>query len=258
MISHINQAAMNRGWNIEKIIESGDYLTKYTKGDVSFYSNGISTIPINSQYHSIATNKVLTSMILEKEKIPCVVTREIHLDDRREVGELYEQFSEKGKKKVVLKPIDGNKSEGLMSFDTLEGLEEFARTISKEKRYCISSYFPHRYELRFVLFRYKAELHYPKPNNVNNPLRPINETRVDISREMLYELQEISENIAKSLGFDYLAVDFLIGEGGSKVIEVNLHPNLYSFIGSQPKSFHKCVDLFERMFDYKEELLRHK
>ncbi|WP_428907995.1 hypothetical protein [Niallia sp. Krafla_26] len=256
MISYINQAATNRGWSIEKMIESGDYLTKYTKGDLSFYSDGISTIPVNSQNHSIATNKVLTSVILEKEGIPCIMTREIHLKDPREVGELYDVFSEKGTKKVVLKPIDGNKSKGLTSFETLEELEEFAKTIPKEKRYCISSFFPHLCELRFILFRKKAELYHLKPNNIDNPLRPIIDKQVDISDSKLNELREKAEKIAQHLGFDYIAVDFLIGETEEKVIEVNLNPNLYSFIRSHPDSFQRVVELFERMFDFKEELLK--
>jgi glutathione synthase/RimK-type ligase-like ATP-grasp enzyme len=256
MKSFINQAAINRGWDVKKIIEEGDYLTRYSKGDYFFYSEGVSNIPINHQSQNISKNKVHTSLILEQHNIPCVITREIHLDNPENIRLLYLQFSNDGQNKVVVKPIDGKKGEGLVAFDSLRQLEAYSHTAQKDKRYCISSFFEHQCELRFVLFRQKVEFYYLKPNNVDNVLRPILENTFEVKEEFILKMKELAERTAYSLGFDYLSVDFLIGEDEEKVIEVNLRPNLYSLIRAQPEMFERCVELYERMFDYKEILLK--
>jgi glutathione synthase/RimK-type ligase-like ATP-grasp enzyme len=255
MQSFINQAAINRGWGVEKIIEEGDFLTKFSKGDIFFYSEGVSNIPINHQSPTISKNKVHTSQILEKENIPCVTTREIHLFDRENLRSLYRQFSNNGKEKVVVKPLDGKKGEGLVAIDSLEQLEDYSLSSPKDKRHCISSFFEHRCELRFVLFRQQVEFYYLKPNNTVNVLRPHLDSSYKVKEELISKMKELAERAACSLGFDYLAVDFLVGEGEEKVLEVNLRPNLYSLIRAQPEMSQRCTELYERMFDYKEYLL---
>jgi glutathione synthase/RimK-type ligase-like ATP-grasp enzyme len=255
MKSFINQAAINRGWEVEKIIEEGDFLTGYSKGDYFFYSDGVSNIPINHQSQNISKNKVYTSLILEKENIPCVITREIQLFDRENLRSLYRQFSNNGQEKVVVKPLDGKKGEGLVALNSLEQLEGYSLSVPKDKRHCISSFFEHRCELRLVLFRQKVEFYYLKPNNADNVLRPHLDNSYTIKEELITKMKELAEKAAHSLGFDYLAVDFLVGETEEKVLEVNLRPNLYSLIRAQPEMFERCVELYERMFDYKEFLL---
>jgi glutathione synthase/RimK-type ligase-like ATP-grasp enzyme len=256
MKSFINQAAINRGWDVEKIIEEGDYLTRYSKGDYFFYSDGVSNIPINHQSQNISKNKVHTSLILEKENIPCVITREIHLFDRENLRSLYRQFSNNGQEKVVVKPLDGKKGEGLVALNSLEQLEAYSLSAPKDKRHCISSFFEHRCEMRFVLFRQQVEFYYLKPNNADNILRPLLDNSYKVEEELIYKMKELAERAACSLGFDYLAVDFLVGEREEKVLEVNLRPNLYSLIRAQPKMFNQCVELYERMFDHKEQSLK--
>jgi glutathione synthase/RimK-type ligase-like ATP-grasp enzyme len=255
MQSFINKAAINRGWDVEKIIEEGDFLTRYSKGNLFFYSEGVSNISINHQSPTISKNKVHTSIILEKENIPCVITREIHLIDRENLRALYHQFSNNGQEKVVVKPLDGKKGEGLVALNSLEQLEAYSLSAPKEKRHCISSFFEHRCELRFVLFRQQVEFYYLKPNNTDNVLRPHLDSSYKIKEELISKMKELAERAAFSLGFDYLAVDFLIRENEKKVLEVNLKPNLYSLIRAQPEMFDRCVELYERMFDYKEYLL---
>jgi glutathione synthase/RimK-type ligase-like ATP-grasp enzyme len=255
MKSFINQAAINRGWEVEKMVDEGDYLTKYSKADYFFYSEGVSNIPINHQSQNISKNKVHTSHILEKENIPCVITKEIHLLDSENVRFLYHQFSNEGQYKVVVKPIDGKKGEGLVAIDSLEQLETYSLSAPKDKRYCISSFFEHQCELRFVLFRQQVEFYYLKPNNEGNVLRPLLDNSFKVDEELIFKMKELAKRAACSLGFDYLAVDFLIGEHEEKVLEVNLRPNLYSLIRVQPEMFNRCVELYERMFDYKEFLL---
>jgi glutathione synthase/RimK-type ligase-like ATP-grasp enzyme len=255
MQSFINQAAINRGWDVKKIVEEGDYLTKFSKGDIFFYSEGVSNIPINHQGPAISKNKVHTSHILEKENIPCVITREIQLDNSEHIRFLYQQFSNDGQNQVVIKPIDGKKGEGLVAFDSLEQLVAYSHSVPKEIRYCISSLFEHQCELRLVLFRQKVEFHYLKPNNADNVLRPHLDSSYKIKDELISKMKELAERAAYSLGFDYLAVDFLVGESEEKVLEVNLRPNLYSLIRTQPEMFDRCIELYERMFDYKEFLL---
>jgi glutathione synthase/RimK-type ligase-like ATP-grasp enzyme len=257
MKSFINQAAINRGWEVEKLIEEGDFLTKYTKGDYFFYSEGVSNIAINHQSPNISKNKVHTSRILEQHNIPCIITREIHLTDPDKVRFLYEQFSNDGQNKVIVKPIDGKKGEGLMAIDSLEQLEAYAYSLSAptEKRYCISTYFQHQCELRFVLFRQEVQFYYLKPNNPDNVLRPFLGSSFEVKEELTFGMKELAERAAYSLGFDYLAIDFLVGENEEKVLEVNLRPNLYSLIRAQPEMFERCVELYEKMFDYKEFLL---
>jgi glutathione synthase/RimK-type ligase-like ATP-grasp enzyme len=255
MQSFINQAAINRGWDVEKIIEEGDFLTRYSKGDYFFYSEGVSNIPINHQSPTISKNKVHTSIILEKENIPCVMTREIQLDNSKSIRFLYQQFSNGGQNQVVIKPIESKKGEGLVVFDSLEQLEAYSHSAPKEIRYCISSLFEHLCELRFVLFRQQVEFYYLKPNNADNVLRPHLDSSHKVKEELISKMKEQAERAACSLGFDYLAVDFLVGETEEKVLEVNLRPNLYSLIRTQPEMFERCVELYERMFDYKEYLL---
>jgi glutathione synthase/RimK-type ligase-like ATP-grasp enzyme len=255
MKSFINQAATNRGWDVEKIIEEGDFLTRYSKGDIFFYSEGVSNIPINHQSPTISKNKVHTSIILEKENIPCVITKEIQLGNPENVKFLYQTFSNDGKYKVVIKPIDGKKGEGLVAIDSLEQLEDYSLSSPKDKRYCISSFFEHQCELRFVLFRQEVEFYYLKPNNADNVLRPILENTFEVKEELIFKMKKLAERAACSLGFDYVSVDFLVGEHEEKVLEVNLRPNLYSLIRAQPEMFERCVELYERMFDYKESLL---
>jgi glutathione synthase/RimK-type ligase-like ATP-grasp enzyme len=255
MKSFINQAAINRGWEVQKMVDEGDYLTKYSKADSFFYSEGVSNISINHQSPTISKNKVHTSLILEKDNIPCVMTREIHLFDRENVRSLYRQFSNDGHDKVVVKPIDGKKGEGLVAIDSLEQLEEFSNSAPKENRYCISSFFEHQCELRFVLFRQQVEFYYLKPNNVDNVLRPLLDHSFMVEEDLIFKMKELAKRSASSLGFDYLAVDFLIRENEVKVLEVNLRPNLYSLIRVQPEMFDRCVELYERMFDYKEFLI---
>jgi glutathione synthase/RimK-type ligase-like ATP-grasp enzyme len=255
MKSFINQAAINRGWVVEKLIEEGDYLTKYSKGDYFFYSEGVSNIPINHQSPTISKNKVHTSLILEQHNIPCVVTREIHLTNQENVRYLYKQFANDGSNKVIVKPIDGKKGDGLMAIDSLEQLEVYSQSASEEKRYCISSYFQHQCEIRFVLFRQAVQLYYLKPNNTENLLRPVLDNTFKVNEELIFKMKELAERAACCLGFDYVSVDFLVGEQEEKVLEVNLRPNLYSLIRAQPEMFASCVELYERMFDYKEFLL---
>lgn len=255
MQSFINQAAINRGWDVEKIIEEGDFLTRYSKGDYFFYSEGVSNIPINHQSPTISKNKVHTSIILEKENIPCVITREIHLFDRENLRVLYRQFSNNGQEKVVVKPLDGKKGEGLVALNSLEQLEAYSLSTPMDKRHCISRFFEHRCELRFVLFRQQVEFYYLKPNNADNILRPILENTFEVKEELIFKMKKLAERAACSLGFDYVSVDFLVGEHEEKVLEVNLRPNLYSLIRAQPGMFERCVELYERMFDYKEFLL---
>jgi glutathione synthase/RimK-type ligase-like ATP-grasp enzyme len=255
MKSFINQAAINRGWDVEKLIEEGDYLTKYSKGDYFFYSEGVSNIPINHQSPTISKNKVHTSLILEQHNIPCVVTREIHLTNLENVRFLYNQFANDGSNKVIVKPIDGKKGDDLMAIDSLEQLEAYSLSASEEKRYCISSYFQHRCEIRFVLFRQTVQFYYLKPNNAENVLRPVLDNTFKVNEELIFKMKELAERAACYLGFDYVSVDFLVGEQEEKVLEVNLRPNLYSLIRTQPEMFARCVELYERMFDYKEFLL---
>jgi glutathione synthase/RimK-type ligase-like ATP-grasp enzyme len=255
MKSFINQAAINRGWVVEKLIEEGDYLTKYSKGDYFFYSEGVSNIPINHQSPTISKNKVHTSLILEQHNIPCVVTREIHLTNLENVRYLYNQFANDGNNIVIVKPIDGKKGDGLMAIDSLEQLEAYSLSASEEKRYCISSYFQHRCEIRFVLFLQTVQFYYLKPNNAENVLRPVLNNTFKVNEELIFKMKELAERAACCLGFDYVSVDFLVGEQEEKVLEVNLRPNLYSLIRAQPEMFVRCVDLYERMFDYKEFLL---
>jgi glutathione synthase/RimK-type ligase-like ATP-grasp enzyme len=255
MKSFINQAAINRGWKVEKIIDQGDYLTKYSKADYFFYSEGVSNIPINHQNPTISKNKVHTSLILEKENIPCVVTREIDWADPEDIRILYRQFSNNGQNKVVVKPIDGKKGEGLVAIDSLKQLEDYSHSAPKEDRYCISSFFEHQCELRFVLFRHQVEFYYLKPNNVENALRPLLDHSFKVDEELIFKMKEQARRAACCLGFDYVAVDFLIGEHAEKILEVNLRPNLYSMIRVQPEMFDRCVELYEKMFEYKEFLL---
>lgn len=255
MKSFINQAAINRGWEVEKMVDEGDYLTKYSKGDSFFYSEGVSNIPINHQSPNISKNKVHTSLILEREKIPCVITREIDLVNPENVRFLYRQFSNDGQNKVVVKPIDGKKGEGLVAIDSLEQLEDYSQSAPKKNRYCISSFFEHKCELRFVLFRQQVEFYYLKPNNVDNVLRPLLDNSFKVDEELIFKMKELARRAACSLGFDYLSVDFLVGEHEEKILEVNLRPNLYSLIRVQPDMVERCVKLYERMFDYKEFLL---
>jgi glutathione synthase/RimK-type ligase-like ATP-grasp enzyme len=255
MQSFINQAAINRGWDVEKVIEEGDFLTRYSKGDYFFYSEGVSNIPTNHQSPTISKNKMHTSIILERENIPCIITREIHLFDRENLRRLYRQFSNNGHEKVVVKPLDGKKGEGLLALNSLEQLEGYSLSAPKDKRHCISSFFEHRCELRLVLFRQKVVFYYLKPNNADNVLRPHLDNSYKVKEELIVKMKELAERAAYSLGFDYLAVDFLVGESEEKVLEVNLRPNLYSLIRSQPEMFDRCVELYERMFDYKEFLL---
>jgi glutathione synthase/RimK-type ligase-like ATP-grasp enzyme len=255
MKSFINQAAINRGWDVEKLIEEGEYLTKYSKGDYFFYSEGVSNIPINHQSPTISKNKVHTSLILEQHNIPCVVTREIHLTNLENVRFLYNQFANDGSNKVIVKPIDGKKGDDLMAIDSLEQLEAYSLSASEEKRYCISSYFQHRCEIRFVLFRQTVQFYYLKPNNAENVLRPVLDNTFKVNEELIFKMKELAERAACYLGFDYVSVDFLVGEQEEKVLEVNLRPNLYSLIRTQPEMFARCVELYERMFDYKEFLL---
>jgi glutathione synthase/RimK-type ligase-like ATP-grasp enzyme len=240
---------------VDKIIVEGDFLTKYSNEDFFFYSEGVSNIPINHQSPNISKNKVHTSYILEHENIPCVVTREIHSGNPENVRYLYRQFSNNGQNKVVVKPIDGKKGEGLVALDSLEQLAEYSLHAPKDKRYCISSYFEHQCELRFVLFRQKVEFYYLKPNNADNPLRPYLEHPIKVDEDLIFIMKELAQKAAISLGFEYLAVDFLIGEHEAKILEVNLRPNLYSLVRVQPEMFDRCVELYERMFDYKEFLL---
>jgi glutathione synthase/RimK-type ligase-like ATP-grasp enzyme len=255
MKSFINQAAINRGWDVEKLIEEGDYLTKYSKGDYFFYSEGVSNIPINHQSPTISKNKVHTSLILEQHNIPCVITREIHLTNLENVRFLYNQFANDGSNKVIVKPIDGKKGDDLMAIDSLEQLEAYSLSASEEKRYCISSYFQHRCEIRFVLFRQTVQFYYLKPNNADNVLRPVLDNTFKVNEELIFKMKKLAERAACYLGFDYVSVDFLVGEQEEKVLEVNLRPNLYSLIRAQPEMFARCVELYERMFDYKEFLL---
>jgi glutathione synthase/RimK-type ligase-like ATP-grasp enzyme len=255
MKSFINQAAINRGWDVEKLIEEGDYLTKYSKGDYFFYSEGVSNIPINHQSPTISKNKVHTSLILEQHNIPCVITREIHLTNLENVRYLYSQFANDGNNKVIVKPIDGKKGDGLMVIDSLEQLEAYSLSASEEKRYCISSYFQNRCEIRFVLFRQTVQFYYLKPNNADNVLRPVLDNTFKVNEELIFKMKKLAERAACYLGFDYVSVDFLVGEQEEKVLEVNLRPNLYSLIRAQPEMFARCVELYERMFDYKEFLL---
>jgi glutathione synthase/RimK-type ligase-like ATP-grasp enzyme len=256
MKSFINQAAINRDWKVEKLIEEGDYLTKYSKGDYFFYSEGVSNIPINHQIPTISKNKVHTSLILEQHNIPCVVTREIHLTNLENVRYLYNQFANDGNNIVIVKPIDGKKGDGLMAIDSLEQLEAYSLFASEEKRYCISSYFQHRCEIRFVLFLQTVQFYYLKPNNAENVLRPVLDNTFKVNEELIFKMKELAERAACCLGFDYVSVDFLVGEYEEKVLEVNLRPNLYSLIRAQPEMFARCVELYERMFDYKEFLLK--
>lgn len=255
MKSFINQAAINRGWEVEKMVDEGDYLTKYSKADSFFYSEGVSNIPINHQSPTISKNKVHTSLILEKDNIPCVMTREIDLAFPENVSVLYRQFSNDGQNKVVVKPIDGKKGEGLVAIDSLEQLVDYSNSAPKDNRYCISTFFEHQCELRFVLFRQQVELYYLKPNNVDNVLRPLLDNSFKVNEDLIFKMKELARRAACCLGFDYLAVDFLVGEHEEKILEVNLRPNLYSLIRVQPEMFDRCVELYERMFDYKEFLL---
>lgn len=254
MNSYINQAAMNRGWEVKKIVTTGDYLTKYTKGVYFFYSDGISTIPINNQSYKISINKVHTSHILEEENIPCVSTREIDLRDINNCRTLFHHFS--NGTKVIVKPIDGKKGDGLVVFDTLEQLEQYSLSAPKTRRHCISSYYPHQCEIRFILFQKKVEMYHFKPNNPNNPLRPYLNESFTLDATVLLNLKNLAEKTALCLGFNYLAVDFLVSEKEQKVIEVNTSPNLYSYIRANPEQYERCVELYERMFDFKEFLLK--
>ncbi|MFD2442594.1 hypothetical protein ACFSO7_01090 [Bacillus sp. CGMCC 1.16607] len=255
MKSFINEAAENCGWKAEKIIEKGDYLTKYSKNGYYFYSDGISTIPINNQSPNIAVNKVHTSVILENENIPCIKTREINFEEIEHVRGLYYHFANESNPRIVLKPIDGNKSEGLLYYDSLKELEDFSIIAPKNKRYCISSYFAHLCEIRFILFRNSVEFYYLKPNNESNHLRPIIDKTINLHEDTISKLRNLAEKASVSLGFDYLSIDFLIGNKDEKIIEVNLNPNLYSLIRNHPEFYQRCVELFEKMFNYKEQLL---
>jgi glutathione synthase/RimK-type ligase-like ATP-grasp enzyme len=256
MSSFINQAAYNRGWEMKKILsEDGDYLTKYTKGKHFFYCDGVSSIPINHQSLNLSLNKVYTSYILEEELLPCISTRELKLDDWTKTLEMYEHFSEGGQTNVVVKPIDGKKGEGLISINSSEGLHSFFISAPRNRRYCISSYFPHQCEVRFVVFQNIVQFHYLKPNNRDNPLRPFLTENVQLNEPQLTKLKTLAEKAAKCLGFDYIAIDFLIGKQTEKIIEINTKPNLYAYIRQHPNQHNTCVQLYEKIFDYKEQLL---
>ncbi|MED4014499.1 hypothetical protein [Sutcliffiella cohnii] len=255
MISFINEAATNRGWEIEKLLTTHPYLTKYSKGDIFFYSDGIVNIPINSQSEIIANNKVITTTILENENIPCIPTKEINVANKDSLYEDFQHFSFNNSNTVVIKPINGQKSEGVYSFNRFEELLKEINKLPKGRPYCISTYYPHKYEIRLILFKKEVQFYYMKPNNEQNILRPLVTKEISIEKDKIEHLMCISRKAASVLGYDYVSIDFLVGEENEKIIEVNLKPNLYAFIRQFPSNYKKCVTLYEKIFDYKEALL---
>jgi glutathione synthase/RimK-type ligase-like ATP-grasp enzyme len=256
MESFINQAAFNRGWEMKKILsDDGDYLTKYFKGKLFFYSDGVSSIPVNHQSLNVSLNKVYTSYILEEENLPCISTRTLHRDSLDKLSKQYAHFSEDGNRKVVVKPIDGKKGENIHTFDNLEALKSFILSAPRNRPYCISGYFAHTCEIRFLLFRQNVELSFFKPNNADNPLRPFLTDSFQLDEQRFAKLKVLAEKAARCLGFDYIAIDFLIGASEEKIIEINTKPNLYAYIRQHPDQYNACVKLYEKIFDYKAQLL---
>lgn len=242
---YIEEAAKNKGWTVETIRREKPYIIKYTKEDLTFFSNNFQSIDVNHSTMHLADNKVLTYLMLEQYNLPTIPC------------ETLDTTKNKPKGKVILKPTYGKLSQGLM---IAENEKEYAKAIKKinnsNTEYCISPHFPHTVELRFIVFCGEVQFYHLKSFNPENPLRPKIKTLPKNFIKRIRKMKEIAISATKILNYNYLSVDFLINDKDFKILEVNSNSNLVSYEKLGKKNFNRNVVLLEKMFDLKEKLMK--
>lgn len=251
---YLFKAAKNKGWSVEIIRDNSPYLIKYVKNDLFFYSTKFVSIDVNHQSPVLADNKIMTYEVLNREGIDIIPLEEISDSDKEKNTLLYNKYSFNGIKQIVIKPINSFGAEGAKRCSSLNS---FLTSVDERKgdNLSISAFFEHVAELRFIVFQGKIEIIHPKYDNPKYLIEPNFDSTFQIGLKRFKRMKTIALNVADILKYDFLVVDFLVSKDGFKVIEVNLNPNLLTYSDLSKRNESKVVKLYEKLFDYKENLL---
>lgn len=252
MAHYLRVAARNKGWEMEVVRNIPPYLLRFSKESMIFYSSKFLNIDVNHQPSKLSDNKWLTQTVLQREGVRILEISVLNPCNDETIKTQYDIHSKHGALPVILKPINSYNSRGLYMCSSLEEVLEKKDKMENEL-YCISTFYPHFLEIRFIIFGGKVQLLYPK---YENPFQSEFKRNPHIKLSQIRKMKKEALRSADALGFDFVAVDFLVSKDDFILLEVNLNPNPLDYTDEKPKQFNKVVRYCEKMFEYKETLLK--
>ena len=121
-------------------------------------------------------------------------------------------MSKEGQKSLILKPTRGFGGRGVFKVETKEQYLKEEKNIKEE--YCVTPFFEHICELRFIIFKRKVEIMHLKYNSETNIIRPKlkKEEKPKITLSAIRKMKNEAIKVAEIMKYDFIAVDYLVAK----------------------------------------------
>lgn len=215
---NIEMKVLSNGWMLE-FFYLGNYY--YTAG----YDFGLNSSVVTK----IIDDKVLTSVILTKNKIPHIhhlylpqkkIRENLNFETTEE--EDFQNVLKELELPVVVKPINGKSGSKVFFCDTYEEFIENTNFILETSNVAVSKFYESEFEYRVyilndrILFGYKKNRVSSWQHNLSMGAIPTKLEPGEIQR-----LEKIVTSVVEATNVKCGAIDFLDGKDGLKVLEIN-------------------------------------